>query len=434
MRSAEAAVLGLILHNPVNLGLILSQGISPTDFFDSSLERIFEEMLQAEVAGRSITAGALAVALPGNASLLAELLDEAPIGSDVAYYGNELLRASWARRLGAHAQRVAAILLRREAFADQTGLEEAANELSLALIGSPTVNRGGARHARPVLIDAVTEVEDTIKLRAAGERPGFSTGLPKLDDLVMGLRGGWYYVLGARTGVGKTTLGLQIAAHVAMQQQPVLYVTNEMPDTDLAHKLTSSEARVSLQALLNGDLTEDETYRVVKAATELSGSGLWIDHKTRGDMDTIELATRVLHRRTGLSLLVIDYIQQLRIRGQRFATRTDELSEISGRVKQIALDLKIPVLVLAQINREAPKSTNAEPQIWQLRDSGALEQDADCIMLLHPDKDDEATTWLTVAKNRRGQKGKIRLDADLAMSKFREAAPRTYANGTPLGR
>lgn len=429
MLNAEAAVIGMILHQPENLGRVVALGMTFQDFASSSLRKVFVEMLQSESEGLTYDLPSLGVRMRGHATELAELYDEAPVASDVEYFALEVIRASWARRLGELCARAAGQLLKREPFTEPDALEAMARQTSGELMGGPSLGRDTTRHIRDVIPEMIAEVEETMRLSAKGQRAGLSTGLQTLDRHIHGLRKGWYYVLGARTGVGKTTMGLQIASNVAHEDAGVLYFTMEMPDTDLAMKTMASEARVSMPNLLNGDLSDDECARVSGATHKLEDTGLHIDHRCRGSIDAIELAVHKLHRRGTCQLVVIDYIQQLRMPGGRFRSRADELSEISGRIKQMALDLKIPVLILAQINREAPKSTNAEPQIWQLRDSGALEQDADCIMLMHPDKDAPGTTWLTIAKNRRGETGKIKLEADLAHSRFREA---TYVNGTPM--
>lgn len=227
--------------------------------------------------------------------------------------------------------------------------------------------------------------------------------------------------------MGKTTMALNIAHHVAMHGFGVCYFTVEMPAGQLARKLLSLVGEIKGSRVMTGTLGQPEFDRLWAAQKALYSAPLWIDDTFRASFEAFEISCRRLKRQAPLDLVVIDYIQQLSIEGGRFQTKQQAVTEISHKVKQLALELDFAVLSLAQFNRDAEKN-EGEPCLWQIKDSGAIEQDADLGVCLFRDERDQF--WLKIDKNRWGKdRVKFPIDVDLSMNLFRNASinPEAFA-------
>lgn len=423
--SAECALIGMILRDPDNLGRALGKSLSPSDFGDEELSTIFAAMVQAEATRRPYDLPNLGIELLGLRVRLVDLFEAAPITGDPFYFTDEILAAAWARRSALRLAEVSARLYSRQAFANIDWLRDELVRVTDELAAGPEFGRGTAQDPVATTSAALLELEQMAISQRDGKRIGVATGLKAVDRHILNMRPGWLYVIGARPGVGKTTLALQAALNAAMDKVGVLYITMEMPASDLMMKAASCVGRVPLKKMLNGDMNDDEMDRFTGAVTQISNTDLFIDDGTRGFIDRIELSAGRASRQGLLGLLVIDYIQQCRILNTKHRTRSDEVAEISWRLKCLAMRLGVPVLALAQINRKASEN-GGSPEVWHIKDSGAIEQDADVIMLLHATEEE---TWLKISKQRRGETGQVQLEADLACSRFHEIAK--YQNGTP---
>lgn len=271
------------------------------------------------------------------------------------------------------------------------------------------------------------------------------TGYRDLDNLLGGgMLCSGMYILAARPGMGKTTLAINIADRVAKRVGPVLFVSLEMDDEQITAKRISRESGIPGNKLLMGKLDEDEYRRMQKAADIVSTLPLTINAKPTATIDQIEdMAGKV----KDLKLIVIDYLGKISpgSRGQK-VSRYEYTTEISGAVKDLARKFKIPVLLLAQLNRELEKRSDHTPQLSDLRDTGAAEQDADGVLFLYRPAyyGDESTrdrfapesTSLNLAKNRHGSVGECELAFGLAVSKVTAVSndPRVaYRNAIKYG-
>jgi replicative DNA helicase len=248
---------------------------------------------------------------------------------------------------------------------------------------------------------------------------GLSTGFLKLDEMTGGLHPGELVILAARPSMGKTALALNVAQHVAMhpnEKQTVAVFSLEMSRESLLTRMICAGARVDQQKFRAGYLNQDERRRLSKTATELVQAPLYIDDTSGTHMMDIHAKLRRLKAEHGLSLVVIDYLQLMSGRG-RYENRNQEISTISRGLKLLAKDLKVPMLVLSQLNR-APETRPGDhrPQLSDLRESGSIEQDADLVAFIFREEvykqEDERLKGLAellVAKQRNGPTGKVNL-------------------------
>jgi replicative DNA helicase len=247
---------------------------------------------------------------------------------------------------------------------------------------------------------------------------GVPSGFVDLDAMTRGFQGGDLVIIAARPSMGKTSLVLNIAQHVALQPDSTVGVFSlEMSKESLFLRLLTSEAQIDSHRLMSGAIGQKDYSKISHALETLSAMHLFIDDTANlGVLEMRAKSRRLQAERKGLSLLVVDYIQLMSGRG-RFENRTLELGAISRSLKGLAKELNVPVLVLSQLSRAPEARSDHRPQLSDLRESGALEQDADVVMLIYredaynrdPNHPDAGTAELIVAKQRNGPTGVVRL-------------------------
>ena len=243
---------------------------------------------------------------------------------------------------------------------------------------------------------------------------GLRTGFIDLDEILVGLQGGDLIVLGARPGVGKTALALDIARHVTIQERrPVLFFSLEMNHAQIADRLFAAEGRVDLQRIRTGKLVEQDWPKLANAITRLGDSELHIDDKRDLTITELRAKARRLRSRLGdLALVIVDYVQLLHSEaGAHAENRQVELAQITRGLKVLAGELDVPVLALSSLSRSVEMRADKRPMLSDLRESGALESDADVVLLAYRDElynpasPDRGITELAVAKQRQGPAG-----------------------------
>ena len=281
------------------------------------------------------------------------------------------------------------------------------------------------------LADAVSQWEVN---RAAGPGRVLSTGWPDVNKLLRGgLRPGQLVIVAARPSMGKTALAVCLARHVARNDLPAMLVSLEMPRHELTGRLLSLESGVSAAVIDSGDLSADAGRKLADAADRLPAWPLVIDDAATRTVAQVAAAARLQKRRRGLSLLVVDYLQLLSPEDRR-VNREQQVATMSRGLKALALDLEIPVLCLSQLNRAVEQRDNRRPRLSDLRESGAIEQDADAVLFINRpavyDRNaDPSEAELIIAKHRNGPTGIARLHWDGATMAFHSAAP-GYAEPT----
>lgn len=228
------------------------------------------------------------------------------------------------------------------------------------------------------------------------------TGIYDLDSMICGLHKQELTIIGARPGVGKTTLALQIAEKIARNNKNVLFVSLEMSDTQLIQKMIARTGNVKSYRMRMGTIEDEDWDKISKAIGKLSELKFNTNSKIR-TIQKLELEARKLKNKGKLDLLIIDYIQLLKSK-DKFNSREQEVADISRRLKLMSLELDIPVIALCQLNRNA---SNNEPNLSDLRESGSLEQDADNVIFLHQENSESNIVTLKIAKQRAGEIGKV---------------------------
>jgi replicative DNA helicase len=276
------------------------------------------------------------------------------------------------------------------------------------------------RPLRDILNDSLMRIDARMKHQHS--YGGLETGLVDFDDLTGGLHGSELIILAARPSMGKTALALNIAEHIALDDRgparAVLFVSLEMSALEMADRLLCSRARVNSHRLRAGQLKAEDAQRLVATATEISRSPLFIDDSPSRNMTEISATARRLKRQEKLAAIIVDYLQLIDPDNPR-DPRQEQVARISRRLKGLARELNVPVLCLAQLNRQVEATRDNKPQLSHLRESGAIEQDADVVMFVHREEfyqtnqeDRDAVKGqaeLLIRKQRNGPTGDIKL-------------------------
>lgn len=255
-----------------------------------------------------------------------------------------------------------------------------------------------------------TKIEQNINKK---QDYSYYTGFLDLDDLTDGLHKGELTIIGARPGVGKTTFSLQIAEHISKKQKNVTYICLEMSTEQMIQKMLAKEARVNSRKIRNGDLTSEEIDKIGIACAEVCDLKMNILTKIR-TIQQIEIVARRMKNRGKLDLLIIDYLQLVRS-SAKFQSREQEVADISRTLKLLSIELEIPIIALCQLNRNASKN---EPTLADIRESGSIEQDADNVIFLYQEDEENNIVTVDLQKQRAGNIGKSRLKFNKVNSEF----------------
>ncbi len=275
-------------------------------------------------------------------------------------------------------------------------------------------NEGASlKHIADVLPDTYLRIEQLTELK--GSIDGVPMGFVDLDNLLTGLHGGELVIVGARPSMGKSAFGLNITGYAGAKAGcSVAYFSLEMPNDQLAMRLLCSDARVDMQAVRHGSLHDEDWVKLSQALGPLAASNIYMDDTSGITPSQLRSRCRRLKMERGLDMVVVDYLQLMSADG-RVENRQNEVSEISRNLKSIAKELNVPVVALAQLSRAGAQRSDKRPILSDLRDSGAIEQDADVIMFLHreeyydPNTEDKNIAEVIVAKQRNGPLGTVKL-------------------------
>jgi len=281
---------------------------------------------------------------------------------------------------------------------------------------------------------AINQIEDFHQRQ--GMLTGVGTGFTDLDKMTSGFHPGEMIVIAARPSMGKTSLAMNIAEHVALEQKlPVGVFSLEMTSESLVLRMLCSRSRVNLRNVRDGFLAERDFPKLTGAAGKLANAPLFIDDSSGLSILQLRAKARRMAQQYGIKLFVIDYLQLLHSTARRAENRQQEIADISSGVKSLAKELGVPVIVLSQLNRELEKDKNRKPRMSDLRESGSIEQDADLVGLLYKpssgDDDDGAggaeeqdavPVNLLIAKQRNGPTGDVHLTFLKSFTRFESAA------------
>jgi replicative DNA helicase len=268
-----------------------------------------------------------------------------------------------------------------------------------------------------------------------GMLTGVGTGFVDFDKMTSGLHGGEMIVIAARPSMGKTSLAMNIAEHVVLEEKlPVGVFSLEMTAESLVLRMLCSRSRVNMRNIRDGFLAERDFPKLTGSAGKLANAPLYIDDTAGLSILQLRAKARRMYQQYGIKMIVIDYLQLLNASSSRIENRQQEIAQISNGIKALAKELNVPVIVLSQLNRELEKDKNRKPRLSDLRESGAIEQDADLVALLYKpeaEKDDEdgggpeleaLPVNLLIAKQRNGPTGDVHLTFFKSFTRFENAA------------
>lgn len=428
--AAEMSALG---------GVMLSRGaladvadvVRPPDFYRPAHATVFEAILGLDGRGEPVDAVSVAAELGrrnqldrvGGANYLHTLVASVPTAANAGYYARIVAEKAVLRRLTEVGATIAQI---GYTFGDP---DAAADEASAAFLDALDVRRADEPKSAAAVVSTVLDELSRIGNQSnQGGVVGLPTGFADLDEVTQGLHPGQLVVVAARPGLGKSTLGMHFARECALSTKragrvAVLF-SAEMVDVEIGMRLMSAEARVGLQKMRAGTLDDADWARIAGEAARVADSPLYVDDSPNLTVLDIRAKARRLKQRCGdLALVVVDYLQLITRGGKRSENRQQEVAEISRSLKLLAIELGVPVVAISQLNRLAEQRADQKPKLSDLRESGAIEQDADVVILLYKDDETRAGEMdLILAKHRNGPIGVVTVAAQLHYSRFVDMA------------
>lgn len=413
---AEEAVLGGILLNNDAINIAIER-LRPEDFYRSAHRSIFAAMCLLTDKREPIDIVTLANELKANNELeriggmeaLSSLASAVPSAANLPYYARVVREMSLRRRIIQEASEVV-----QKAFDIEGEVDEFIDIAEQKILGvaEQKLSRSFYR-VGDVVQDSIKIIE---KLYDQKEPvTGVPTGFGHLNEMTAGFQPSDLIILAARPSMGKTALALNFAQHIAVQHKKAVAVFSlEMSKEQLVLRMLCAEARVDSSKVRTGHLTERDFPRLVDAASRLAEAPIFIDDTGALPVSELRAKCRRLHREHPLSLVIVDYLQLMRSPAYS-DSREQEIADISRSLKALAKELTVPVIALSQLNRSVESRTDKRPMMSDLRESGAIEQDADIIAFIyrdevyHPDTADKGVAEILISKQRNGPTGVVRL-------------------------
>ena len=436
---AEQGVLGCVVLNPnENMGVCIEKFKSGSEVFYDLRHRVLYELL-AELFDKKqpIDIFTLSQSLRdrqqlqnvGGLPYLNDLMDKAPSGLNLPYY-LDIVREKYVLRKMLHT----CTEIVGRVYEEQDNVDALLDTVERDVLAiSEERSENEDKSIKALVRDAISTLETYHKNQ--GMLTGLSSGFHDLDKMTHGLHPGEMVVIAARPSMGKTSLAMNIAEHVALEQKEAVGVFSlEMTAESLILRMLCSRARINLRAVRDGFFAERDFPRITQAATELAKAPVVIDDTPGLSVLQLRARARRMAQQHGIKLFVIDYLQLLNSTARRAENRQQEISDISSGLKALAKELSVPVIVLSQLNRELEKDKSRKPRMSDLRESGAIEQDADLIGLLYKPSqgdDDEGPAYaeqeaigvnLLIAKQRNGPTGDVHLTFFKGFTRFENAA------------
>jgi replicative DNA helicase len=431
--AAEQSVLGGMLLSKDAIADVV-EILRPGDFYRPAHAAVFDAILDLYGRGEPADPVTVTAALTnagminrvGGMSYLHDLVHTVPTAANAAYYARIVAERAVLRRLVEAGTRIVQL-----GYGAANGVgREVADVVDLAqqVVYDVTERRVSEdfQPLREVLQPTLDEIE-SIGSRG-GEMTGVPTGFADLDALLHGLHPGQLIVVAGRPGLGKSAASLDFARHASVRHGLASAIFSlEMSKVEIVMRLLSAEARIPLHVLRSGQLSDDDWTKLARRMGEISEAPLFIDDTPNMTLMEIRAKARRLRQRHDLRLLVVDYLQ-LMTSPRRVESRQQEVSDLSRGLKLLAKEIDCPVIAVAQLNRGPEQRTDKRPQLSDLRESGAIEQDSDIVILLHRDDyyDKESPRAgeadFIVAKHRNGPTDTVTVAAQLHFSRFVDMA------------
>ena len=412
---SEAAFLGSLILDPERLDEYSDQ-ISAEDFYDIRHSNTYRVLLDLREANKPIDLVAIHSSIKdadsvGGLAYLANLPNQTPSALNISFYAAQLKRKRLLREFNRVGYSIRNIL--QSAVDDEQATEDIQKILREALVSGDT-SEAGEITAKEAIQNAMAEVE--VAFNNDGQCVGIPTGFARLDSRLGGLHNGEMVVLAARPSMGKTSLAMNIGEHAAIEEGiPVGVFSLEMTATSLMKRSMSGRGRVNSIKLRDGNLTQGELKSLTAAASKIARAPIYMLEKTSINTHTFRNWARRLKAVHDVRLIVVDYMQLM---SHKADSRVQEITKISNAIKATAKELNIPILCLSQLSR-ASEQQDRPPRLSDLRESGAIEQDADVVAFLHHPSPGTPVVELLVSKNRNGPVGTIELEFVKEHSRFK---------------
>jgi len=436
--SAEMGVLGSILLLP-DVANDLALVLRADDFYDDANRKLYQHMMAMVDANLKIDVMLLVNRLKqagdyttvGGSSYLAKLAHSVANAAHAVYYAEIVRSKATFRKLIE-----ASTSILRDAYDEAFEAKELVSQAEQRVFRIQDERSGQSADS---ISDLLTKALDRIDARLKGVHTdgGVDTFFTDYDAMSGGLHNGELVILAARPSMGKTAFAMNVAENVVLRSQtPVLFVSLEMSGIELADRLLCSVARVNGHRLRNGTISQEDRKRLVEKAMEISQAPLYVDDApSRTVSEIAAVARRIRQREKRLGLIVIDYLQLIEPDNPK-DPRQEQVAKIARRLKGMAREIEVPVLCLAQLNRQAEDSKDHRPRLSHLRESGAIEQDADVVLFVHREeyyhRGDEAAQYagqaeIIISKQRNGPVGEIELIWEKEFTRFSDKAPERHS-------
>ncbi len=433
---AEQAVLGGLMLDERAWERIADK-INEEDFYRKDHRLIYRAL--SELSEKNMPCDAVTIGewfdsnglseLVGGSGYILQLANSTPSAANIVAYAEIVREKSILRQLIDAGTEITGDGFQPEGRSTQEILEGAEQKVF-------RIAESGAR-GRKNFVAMRTAVKEAFQIlhqryESKGSVTGLATGFNDLDEMTAGFQPSDLIIVAARPSMGKTALAVNFAEHAALKSKKACAIFSmEMSSSQLAFRLISSLGRINQQHLRTGDIQEEEWPRVTSAITMLSDAKIFIDDTPALSPGELRARARRLKREHDLGLIVIDYLQLMQVPGNK-ENRATEISEISRGLKALAKELNIPVIALSQLNRSLEQRTDKRPVMADLRESGAIEQDADVILFIYrdeyynPESNDKGQAEIIIGKQRNGPTGTIKLTFLGQYTKFENFASEHY--------
>ena len=421
IEAEQSLIGGLLIDNAAwdRIGDVVRE----TDFYRDDHRRIFRHIGKLVQMGRPADVVTVYESIEqsnevdqtGGLGYLGEIANATPSAANIRRYAEIVRERAILRQLVTVGDEIAGNALNPAGRDVKTLLDDAEQRIfQIAEAGNRSNN--GFVPIQPLLGEVVERMEALLARDSQSDITGVATGFADLDRMTSGLQAGDMIVVAGRPSMGKTAFALNIAEHVGVELRlPVAIFSLEMSGPQLATRFLSSVGRIDQTKLRNGRLTDDEWDRMTVALGKLHEAPIHIDETGAINSTDLRARARRLHRQFGkLGLIIIDYLQ-LMSSNRDGENRATEISEISRSIKALAKELQVPIIALSQLSRKVEERNDKRPLMSDLRESGAIEQDADIIMMMYreeyykPDTQDKGTAEVIIAKHRNGPTDTVRL-------------------------
>ena len=429
---AEQSLLGALLSNNESYDSL--SGLITTEHFYSGdhqlIARAIFDLIEMNKAADVLTVAERLrsqgnLERVGGFEYLHMVADSMPSSARVLQYA-EIVREHFIRkRLHSVAQQISESVQRASGIDGQALLEEAHQRI-LAITETSSGQRGSVKPLQEGLQDLMMQLDDAAQQIKQGGRSGLSTGFDEIDDLTGGMKPGQLFVLAGRPGMGKTAFAVNVAEHVALVSKlPVLIFSMEMAQSEVALRLLASQTRVHSIRLSHGRISPGEWDDLNKGLVRLHDAPIFICEDGGLTLTELKAGARRFRRHTPkIGLVVVDYFGLMQVE-RPSSNHAQDLAKVSAGFKAFAKEMKVPVMLLAQLNREVEKRPNKRPVLSDLRDSGGLEQDADLVAMLYRDEVyredsmDKGAAEFLLRKQRSGPVGMVKLSYQAQFTRFR---------------